>query len=138
SAGGADIRLILSVADVTDARAALKQKDDLLREKDVLLQELHHRVANSLQIIASVLMQSARKVQSEETRGHLHNAHQRIMSVAAMQKQLASSSVADVELRPYFTALCNSIGASMIRDPNRVSLDVGVDDSVTSAEVSVS
>lgn len=129
--GDSDVRLILAISDITDARAAeklkndlLKDKDDLLRDKAVLLQELQHRVANSLQIIASVLMQSARKVQSEETRTHLFDAHQRVMSVAA--------------LRPYFTALCESIGASMIRDHSKLSLDVAVDDSVTSADVSVS
>jgi two-component sensor histidine kinase len=132
------VRLLLSVADVTDARIAEKLKDDMLREKAVLLQELQHRVANSLQIIASVLMQSARKVQSEETRNHLHDAHQRVMSVASLQKQLASSNEADVELRPYFTALCKSIGASMIRDHNQLSLNVSVDESVTKADVSVS
>jgi two-component sensor histidine kinase len=60
------------------------------------------------------------------------------MSVASLQKQLSTSSVADVELRPYFTALCNSIGASMIRDHNQLTLDVSVDRSVTSADVSVS
>ena len=59
-AGDAEVRLLLSVVDVTDARIAEKLKTDLLKEKVVLLQELHHRVANSLQIIASVLMQSAR------------------------------------------------------------------------------
>jgi two-component sensor histidine kinase len=134
----ASVRLLVSVSDVTDARIAEKLKDDMLKEKAVLLQELQHRVANSLQIIASVLMQSARKVQSDETRTHLRDAHQRVMSVAAMQKQLAASNVADVELRRYFTSLCESIGASMVRDHNQLSLDVKVDDSVTSADVSVS
>ena len=132
------VRLLLSVSDVTEARIAEKLKDDMLKEKAVLLQELHHRVANSLQIIASVLMQSARKVQSDETRTHLYDAHQRVMSVATLQKQLSLSSAADVELRPYFTALCNSIGASMIRDHNQLSLDVRVDKSITSADVSAS
>jgi two-component sensor histidine kinase len=131
-------RLLLSVSDVTDARIAEKLKDDMLKEKAVLLQELHHRVANSLQIVASVLMQSARKVQSDEIRTHLFDAHQRVMSVASLQKQLSMSSATDVELRPYFTALCNSIGASMIRDHNQLSLDVNVDKSVTSADISVS
>ena len=98
-----NVRLILAVADVTDARIAEKLKNDLLKDKEVLLQELHHRVANSLQIIASVLMQSARKVQSEETRNHLFDAHQRVMSVASLQKQLAASQLGDVELRPYLT-----------------------------------
>ncbi len=91
--GSGEVRILLSVADVTDARLAAKLKDDLVREKAVLLQEIQHRVANSLQIIASVLMQSARKVQSDEVRGHLHDAHHRVMSIAAVQKQLAVSNV---------------------------------------------
>jgi two-component sensor histidine kinase len=142
---GADVRLLLAVSDVTDARLAekikddlLKDRDNLLKEKSVLLQELHHRVANSLQIIASVLMQSARKVQSEEARGHLVDAHTRVMSVASLQQQLAASNMGDVVLRPYFTALCESIGASMIRDHNQLSLEVTADESSTSADVSVS
>lgn len=137
--GNADAtRLILSVVDITVARAAELLKDKLLQEKEVLLQELHHRVANSLQIIASVLMQSARKVQSEETRVHLVDAHQRVMSVASLQKQLAVNKLGDVELRPYFKALCDSIGASMIADRQQVSLDVTADDSITTADTSVS
>src|SRR5688500_6167591 len=83
------VRVVLAATDVTATRLAEKQKDDLVREKHVLLQELQHRVANSLQIIASVLMQSARRVQSDETRLHLHDAHSRVMSIAMLQKQLA-------------------------------------------------
>jgi two-component sensor histidine kinase len=133
-----DVRLILSVTDITEARIAEKIREDLVREKDILLQELHHRVANSLQIIASVLMQNARKVQSHESRIHLVDAHQRVMSVAALQKQLAASGKGNVELRPYFAALCQSIGASMIRDHDQLTLDVHTDDSVTTADTSVS
>jgi len=102
------------------------------------LQEVQHRVANSLQIIASLLMQSARRVQSEEARGHLHDAHQRVMSIAAVQRHLATSSPGDVALRPYFAQLCESLGASMIHDPRRLSIAVTVDDSVVSANVSIS
>jgi two-component system, sensor histidine kinase PdtaS len=133
-----NVRLLVAVLDVTDARIAEKLKDDLLKEKAVLLQELHHRVANSLQIIASVLMQSARKVRSEEARSHLHEAHQRVMSVASLQHQLAASKVGDVALRPYLTSLCESIGASMIRDHDQLTLDVTADDTVTNADTSVS
>ena len=137
-AGEDDVRLVLSVADITEIRIAEKLKEDLLREKDILLQELHHRVANSLQIIASVLLQNARKVQSDESRVHLVDAHQRVMSVAALQKQLAVSRLGDVELRPYFVALCQSIGASMIRDHDQLTLEAKTDDSITTADTSVS
>jgi two-component sensor histidine kinase len=132
------VRLIVGVSDITDMRIAERVKDDLMHEKHILLQELQHRVANSLQIIASVLMQSARKVQSEEARIHLNDAHHRVMSIATLQKQLAASGQGEVVLRPYFADLCNSIAASMINDPDRLSLKTDVDESVVSSDVSVS
>ena len=133
-----NVRLLLTVADVTDARVAETLKEDLVREKAMLLQELQHRVANSLQIIASVLLQSARRVQSDETRSHLHAAHHRVMSVAALQKQLAASNKDDVGLRTYLNELCESLGASMIRDHDQISIEVTVDEGTASADVSVS
>lgn len=132
------VRLVLSAADVTAARINEKLKDDLLREKAILLQELQHRVANSLQIIASVLMQGAKKVRSEQARGHLRDARNRVMSIATMQRQLAASRLGEVVLRDYFTDLCASIGASMISDHDQLSLTVTVDQSVTKADDSVS
>jgi two-component sensor histidine kinase len=132
------VRIVLAATDVTATRLAEQQKDDLIREKHVLLQELQHRVANSLQIIASVLMQSARRVQSEETRLHLHDAHSRVMSIATLQKQLAVTQLKSVELRTYFADLCRSISASMIDDPQRLTLETIVDETSTNSDVSVS
>ncbi len=132
------IRLVMAASDVTDERISEKLKDDLLREKAILLQELQHRVANSLQIVASVLMQGAKKVRSEQARGHLRDARNRVMSIATMQRQLAASRIGDVVLRDYFTDLCASIGASMISDHDQLSLKVTVDGSVMKAEASVS
>lgn len=132
------LRVVLAATDVTASRLAEKQKDELIREKQVLLQELQHRVANSLQIIASVLMQSAKRVQSEETRLHLHDAHSRVMSIAMLQKQLAVTELKSVELRTYFADLCRSISASMIDDPERLTLTTMVDDTSANSDVSVS
>lgn len=137
--GGPETQLLLlAVADVTDQRLAVKVRDDLVREKAIMLKELQHRVANSLQIIASVLLQSARKVQSEETRGHLHSAHHRVMSVAAVQRHLVTTGEPEVALAGYFTELCASIAASMIPDPRQLTLSVECDNSTTDSEVSVS
>ncbi|HQS18661.1 sensor histidine kinase [Reyranella sp.] len=132
------VRLLLAIADVTEARASQKLQDSLLREKAILLQEVQHRIANSLQIIASILLQSARRVQSDETRGHPHDAHSRLMSIAAVQKHLASTERAEVELRTYLVQLCKSLAASMILDPELLSIEAIVDESVTDADISVS
>ena len=133
------VRIALSVADVTDIRLTQKHKDDLLREKAILLEELQHRIANSLQIIASVLLQSASRVTSDEVRSHLYDAHNRVMSVAALQKQLTATRLGEVGVRAYFADLCASISASMVANPERLSLDVDVDENVVaSSNVSVS
>jgi len=131
-------RLYVAITDVTDALANNRQRDDLVREKSVLLQELQHRVANSLQIIASVLMQSARTTQSDELRGHLTNAHNRVMSVAELQRQLAVTHLSEVAMRPYLGQLCQSIGASMIFDHDLLTIDVTGDDSTMPPDASVS
>lgn len=137
--------LVLAVTDITQARDnerkvrdAEREKDALVQEKHILLQELHHRVANSLQIIASVLMQRVRSAHFEETREHLRDAHHRVMSIATLQRQLASTATGDVALKAYLGDLCASIGASMIADPADLTLSVEADDSVTSADRSVS
>lgn len=132
------VRLLLAITDVTDIRADARLKDDLIRDKAILLQEIQHRVANSLQIIASVLMQSARRVQSDEARGHLRNAHDRVMSIAALQRQLSMSHGGPVDLQTYFVQLSQSLGASMIAEPTRLSIKVTTDGSKVDADVSVS
>ena len=119
-------------------RLADTVRDDLVREKQWLRNEIQHRVVNSLQIIASVLLQSARKVQSSETREHLRDAHNRVMSIAMLQKRLSSAAVDNVGLKNYFADLCNDIGVSMIGDPGRIKLTTQCDDSVVDPDMSVS
>src|SRR5438067_13728072 len=79
--------LLVAIEDVTERRALEHEKDELLRQKDLLLQEMNHRINNSLQIIASILLLKAHTVQSEETRQHLHAAHGRGRVVAAVQER---------------------------------------------------
>ena len=131
-------RVLLSIADITDRRAAKRLNEQLLADKLLLNRELQHRVANSLQIIASVLMQSAKRVGSDESRAHLQQAHNRVLSIAEVQRQLATTGADAVALRPYLTQLCASIAASMIPDPDRIALKVEVDDSAVGSDASVS
>jgi len=109
------ILLLLAIEDITQRRDAEREKDELLRQKEMLLREMQHRVANSLQIIASILSLKARTVQSEETRQHLQDARQRVMSVATVQQQLQASGPGDrIKVGPYLSKLCDSLGESMI------------------------
>src|SRR5207342_789031 len=130
--GNSHTTLLLALEDVTERRAAehvkeelLKQTQELLRQKDILLGEMQHRVANSLQIIASILMLKARTVTSEETRLHLHDAHRRVMSVAAVQQHLQATGHGEqFPIAPYLSRLCETLAASMIGEERHVRIQV--------------
>jgi two-component sensor histidine kinase len=135
-----DSTLLLAIEDVTQRRDAEHEKDELLRQKEVLLQEMQHRVANSLQIIASILLLKARTVQSEETRLHLRDAHERVMSLATVQQQLRASRLGDrIEVGPYLSKLCDSLAKSMIGDrrPLALTVEAGAGTAESSAAVSI-
>ncbi len=132
------VRVLMKVTNAASAKLVDTRKDDLIREKETLLKEMQHRTANSLQIIASVLMQSARRVQSEETRGHLRDAHCRVLSVAELQRELAMPGGDTVGVRVYMKRLCASLGASMIHDPDEMQLEVIGDEGTVGPDVSVS
>ena len=91
SQSNAHTALLLAIEDISERRETERELQHLLRQKELLLEEMQHRIANSLQIIASILLMKARTVQSEETRGHLQDAHKRVMSVAAVQQHLQAS-----------------------------------------------
>lgn len=132
------VRLLVAMVDTTDARAATARTEQLVADKVLLNRELQHRVANSLQIIASVLMQSAKRVSSDEARTHLQQAHNRVISIAEVQRQLASTGADSVALRPYLTTLCASIVASVVHDPDQITIRVEADDSRVSSDSSIS
>jgi len=137
--GRVDKMILLAMEDVTEGRIAEREIKELLQQKEVLLQELQHRVANSLQIIASILLLKARAVQSEETRLHLHDAHQRVMSVAAVQQQLQASRHGElIELGPYLTRLCETLAASMIGDTRPIALKVDAESGAASTGDAIS
>src|ERR1700719_1679048 len=135
--------LLLGIEDVTERRALereredlLQEKDALLREKNILLEELQHRVANSLQIIAAIILMKSRSVESAETRLHLQDAHNRVMSVAAVQQHLhVSGTAGPIEMAPYLSKLCESLTTSMISNDRPITLSVSTEGgSVTSRE----
>jgi two-component sensor histidine kinase len=119
--------ILLAIEDLTDRRAKDRELTELVQRTDVSLHEMQHRIANSLQIIASILLITSRAGCSDETRQHLLNAHRRIMSVACLQQQLqVSGSGGAVELGPYLSRLCETLAASLIGEHQAISLNVDV------------
>jgi PAS domain S-box-containing protein len=105
---------IVAVRDLTErhrAEAALKQS---LAEKMTLVQEVHHRVKNNLQIISSLVSLQAADLEGPEARAALQDTAHRIQSMALVHQQLyGSDDLGRVELGQYARALCSSLRGAL-------------------------
>ena len=128
--------LLLTIIDISEQELLDIEKEKLSKQKDLLIQEMKHRMANSLQLIASILILKADTVKSLEARKHLKDAHERIISIATIEKFLDTTSLSEeVEVGPYLTRLCESIAKSMIGNSKPLTLTVTADGGmVTSAD----
>lgn len=131
--------MLLSILDVTDQRALELQKQRLSSQKDLLLKEMRHRIANSLQLIASILLIKAGIVESEDTRRHLKDTHERIMSIATVQRQLNPSALGErIPVAKYLSDLCGSLARSMVGGRRPIAVSVKAEKGDVSSEVAIS
>jgi len=117
--------IFVSITDITDQRKTERDKENLMLQKDTLLKEMRHRIANSLQLIASIILLKAGSVKSEESKAHLEDAHDRILSIATVQRNLDPTSEGSlVPVLDYLRTLCESLARSMIGGRKPITLKV--------------
>jgi chemotaxis protein methyltransferase CheR len=107
-------QILLAIEDVTE-RARLGSEHAVAHERiGMLLQELTHRVKNSLQLIASMIMIEARNQKSGEAKAALRKVSHRITALAHLNSKLSdSNAVAVVEAGTYLEELCRDLIASV-------------------------
>jgi PAS domain S-box-containing protein len=82
------IGIVEDFKDITDRKQAEQQIEQSLREKEVLLREIHHRVKNNLQIIASLLNMTSMQAENQEARDLLQDARAKVFTMALIHTQL--------------------------------------------------
>jgi two-component sensor histidine kinase len=87
--------ILLTVSDVTDSR----RREQELRVKAAMIQEIHHRVKNNLQTIASLLRMQSRRVDDPQAHTMLDEAINRIMSVAVVHEFLSHDQGSVINIR---------------------------------------
>jgi two-component system, sensor histidine kinase PdtaS len=78
------VGVLVLLRDVTD----LRRRDHMLLLKDATIREIHHRVKNNLQTVASLLRLQARRMESPELRAALEESERRIRSIALVHETL--------------------------------------------------
>lgn len=112
-----------------------ERPEALLRKKQVLLQEMEHRVANSLQIIASILMIRAHGDVRGDRSGPSRRPPTRHVIGDGQSHLHATDGINEIQVGPYLTQLCESLAASMVADDRPITLRVLADGGkITSAQ----
>jgi two-component sensor histidine kinase len=109
-----------------------------LHEKELLLQEIHHRVKNNLQVISSLLNLQAGYIDDLALREILRESQNRVRSMALVHEKLyRSDDLAHVDLAEYIRNLATFLFRSYTAAAGRVSLDIQADDVFLSIDAAV-
>lgn len=93
--GGNLCMRIVIISDVTETRA----KDKEIRIKSAVIQEIHHRVKNNLQAIASLLRIQARRAKTAEVKAALKESVNRILSISVVHEYLSQQGSEDIDVQ---------------------------------------
>ncbi|XDD51644.1 histidine kinase dimerization/phosphoacceptor domain -containing protein [Leptospira sp. WS92.C1] len=114
--------------DITDHKVAEKQIHDSLKEKDLLLKEIHHRVKNNLQIVSSILSLQSNYIQEPHLLQIFHESQSRIKSIALVHELLYEQGhLARIEFKDYLENLVENIFRTIRTDPNQIEYIVQSD-----------
>lgn len=109
------------VRDISDQKAAEDQIRAALREKEVLLREIHHRVKNNLQVISSLLNLQLSTMPGGDARKALLESQSRIQSMALVHQLLyRSKDLAHIDMLEYLQNLTMRLGKAYEVDAHRV------------------
>ena len=115
--------------DVTERKLAEDQIKVSLKEKVVLLQEIHHRVKNNMQVIISLLKLQSDKIKDKQYVDMFKDSQDRIKSMALIHEQLyQTENFADIDFGKYVKSFANGLFVSYGVDTNKVSLNIDIKD----------
>ncbi len=146
--------VLSSIADITERQRATREREALmtqlealnadleervqartsqltiaLREREVLLQEVHHRVKNNLQVIASLLQMQGRQLGNGEGHHALEECQGRVHAIAMIHEKLyQTKNYAEVPFADYVRGLARDVLHATGSSPATVSLALDVDD----------
>jgi two-component sensor histidine kinase len=115
--------------EITDRKQAEEQIKTSLNEKEVLLQEVHHRVKNNMQIISSLLKLQSKHVKDKKVLELFKSTQSRVQSMAVIHERLyRSKDFARVDFTEYVQILVNHLFSSYGIDPKTIKLHVHIKD----------
>ncbi|TAG91400.1 MAG: PAS domain S-box protein [Oscillatoriales cyanobacterium] len=114
--------------DISDRKLAEARLQAALREKEVLVKEIHHRVKNNMQVVSSLLQLQAQYIEDEAMLSLFEESQTRIHSMALIHEQLyQSDSLARIDIQTYVENLVANLFQSFGCSNNLIEIILNVD-----------
>lgn len=127
--GGAQVASYGIYRDITDIKRTEEQIKASLKEKEALLQEIHHRVKNNMQIISSLHSLQAQQIKNKKILETFKTTQDRIKSMALIHERLyRSRDLASVDFAEYVESLTAYLSSSYGISPQKIRVDIDIKD----------
>ncbi len=131
----ANKRLEMEIAQRKKGEAQIRKQ---LREKEVLLKEVHHRVKNNLQMICSLLSLQRSSIKDQKLLAAMSDSECRVRSMALIHEQLyQSKSLAGIQMKQYVEALVGSLTRTCGRQAVTLLVQTDVDDEYLTVDLAL-
>lgn len=121
--------LLIVSRDISERKQQQEAIKASLREKEILLQEVHHRVKNNLQIISSLLYLQSKNIQAPELLDQFRDSQNRIKSMALIHEKLyQSNDFANINFKDYVKSLSNNLLQTYRNNGSKIQLDLQIND----------
>ncbi|WP_196511437.1 PAS domain S-box protein [Nostoc sp. NZL] len=130
--------LVAVQQDITEQKLAKEKIKASLKEKEVLLKEIHHRVKNNLGIVSSLLQMQCRRTQDPQVGAILRDSQNRIASIALVHEKLyGSEDLADIDFAQYIPDLTTHLFDSYNVSSSQIQLKIQVDNASLDIETAI-
>lgn len=128
---------VIVFTDITERRKSLEQIENSLKEKEVLLREIHHRVKNNLQIISSMLNLQTSYITDAKSLAIFEESRNRVKSMALIHEKLyQNESLSSLNLKDYVNELVSYLMRSY-RIDSRIDSEVNISDIFITTDTAV-
>ena len=115
--------------EVLERKRAEEKIKASLKEKEVLLKEIHHRVKNNLQVVSSMLKIQSGYSQDRKTADMFRESQNRVRSIALIHEMLyQSKNLSEIDFSIYIQPITTHLMRAYGVDPNRIKLNINVGD----------
>ena len=130
--------VLSSVVDITERKRMEEALRSQLRERDVLLQEVHHRVKNNLQVISSLINLQLNSISSVEATTALRECSTRVKTIALIHEQLyLAKNFASVSFSDYAQQLVSAVFRTAGVNPSAVTLVIDIEDVAVGVDTAI-